>query len=209
MARTAVRSRSTSRRATRPRDRGRSKPASLARLNGHKGVSPLNSEIQRVDLQYQTAVKNFEMAVRAFQRQNFSKAAEIFEQLVDSEVRDVAERARVYLRLCQQRTGRPAAAPRTAEEYYAQGVASLNGRNLELAIEQLGKADKLKPKQDYIRYALAAARALQGNPDAALEHLEAAIALRPENRIHVRRDEDFQGLVSDPRFRRLLYPAGS
>jgi tetratricopeptide (TPR) repeat protein len=85
----------------------------------------------------------------------------------------------------------------------------LNGRNLELAVEQLGKADKLKPNQDHIRYALAAAQALQGNVDAAIEHLEAAVTLRPENRIHVRRDEDFQGLASDPRFRRLLYPARS
>jgi tetratricopeptide (TPR) repeat protein len=172
-------------------------------------MSPLNSEISRLDLQYQTAVRNFETAVRAFQKQNFNKAAEIFEKLVDSEVRDVAERARVHLRLCQQRTSRPATAPRSADEYYAQGVASLNGRNLELAVEQLGKADKLKPKQDHIRYALAAAQALQGNLDAAIEHLEAAVTLRPENRIHVRRDEDFRGLASDPRFRRLLYPAGS
>jgi hypothetical protein len=32
--------------------------------------------------------------------------------------------------------------------------------------------------------------------------------LRPENRIHARRDEDFQGLAVDPRFRRLIHPAG-
>ncbi|MGA3165798.1 MAG: hypothetical protein ABSF14_06730 [Terriglobia bacterium] len=172
-------------------------------------MSPLNSEIQRVDLQYQAAVRNFETAVRAFQKQNFHKAAEIFEKLVDSEVRDVAERARVHLRLCQQRTRRPATAPRSADEYYAQGVASLNGRNLELAVQQLGKADKLKPNQDHIRYALAAAQALLGNLDTAIEHLEVAVTLRPENRIYVRRDEDFRGLASDPRFRRLLHPAGS
>lgn len=172
-------------------------------------MSPLNSEIQRVDLQYQAAVRNFETAVRAFQKQNFHKAAEIFEKLVDSEVRDVAERARVHLRLCQQRTRRPATAPRSADEYYAQGVASLNGRNLELAVQQLGKADKLKPNQDHIRYALAAAQALLGNLDTAIEHLEVAVTLRPENRIYVRRDEDFRGLASDPRFRRLLHAAGS
>jgi tetratricopeptide (TPR) repeat protein len=172
-------------------------------------MSPLNSEIQRVDLPYQAAVRNFETAVRAFQKQNFRKAAEIFEKLVESEVRDVAERARVHLRLCQERTRRPATTPRSADEFYAQGVASLNRRNLELAVEQLGKADKLKPNQDYIRYALAAAQALLGNLDAAIEQLEAAVTLRPENRIHMRRDEDFRGLASDPRFQRLLYPAGA
>ena len=50
--------------------------------------------------------------------------------------------------------------------------------------------------------------ALAGNSDEAIAHLEAAFALRPENRIHARRDEDFQGLSADPRFRRLIYPAG-
>ena len=45
--------------------------------------------------------------------------------------------------------------------------------------------------------------------DEALAHLEAAFALRPENRIYARRDEDFQGLADDPRFRRLVNPAGT
>jgi tetratricopeptide (TPR) repeat protein len=172
-------------------------------------MSHIDPDKRRIDAQYQTAVRNFETAVRAFQKQNYDKAAEIFEKLVNSETREVAERARVHLRLCQQRTGRAAPAPRSAEEFYTLGVACLNARNLELAVEQLSKADKLKPNQDHIRYALAAAHALQGNADAAIEHLAAAVTLRPENRIQARRDEDFQRLVSDLRFRRLLYAAGS
>ena len=161
-----------------------------------------------MDVHYQNAIKNYEIGVRAFHKQNYGKAAEIFEKLVDHDARDVAERARVHLCLCVQRTGRPFPAPKSADGYYTLGIASLNGRDLELAIEQLGKADKLQPNQDHIRYALAVAHALQGNLDAALEHLEAAVTLRADNRIHARRDEDFQGLSSDPRYRRLIYPAG-
>jgi UDP-glucose 4-epimerase len=44
---------------------------------------------------------------------------------------------------------------------------------------------------------------------AALEHLQVAVTLRPENRFHARRDDDFQCLASDPRFRRLMSPFGS
>jgi tetratricopeptide (TPR) repeat protein len=160
-------------------------------------------------VRYQTAIRNFETGVRAFQKQNYLKAAEVFEKLVDGDARDVAERAQVHLRLIRQRTGRPAPTPKSAEEYYALGVACLNARNLAQALEHLAKADKLKPNQDHIRYALAVLHALGGNPDVAFTHLEAAFTLRPENRIHARRDEDFQGLVADPRFRRLIYPAGS
>ena len=171
-------------------------------------VSPLPQR-SHADVPYQTAVRNFEVGVRAFQKQDYHKAAEVFEKLVDIDARDVAERAQLHLRLCRQRTGRPAAAPKSADEYYALGVACLNARDLGRAVEYLGKADKLKPNQDHIQYALAVSYALGGNADVAFAHLEAAFTLRPENRFHARRDEDFQGLTSDPRFRRLIHSAGS
>jgi tetratricopeptide (TPR) repeat protein len=163
---------------------------------------------RQVNLEYQAAIKNFETGVRAFQKQNYDKAAEIFERLVDSTARDVADRAQVHLRLCRQRTGRPAPLPKSADDYYTLGVACLNAREFALGVEHLRKADKMKPHQDYIQYALAVSHSLAGNPDAAIVHLEAAFALRPENRIHARRDEDFRGLADDPRFRRLMYLAG-
>ena len=147
--------------------------------------------------------------MRAFHKQNYDKAAEVFEKLVDIDARDIAERAHVHLRLCRQRTARTGAGPKSADEYYALGIACLNARNLSQAVENLGKADKLKPNQDHVRYALAVSHALVGNADLAFAHLEAAFALRPENRIHARRDEDFQGIAADPRFRQLIYPAGS
>jgi tetratricopeptide (TPR) repeat protein len=158
---------------------------------------------------YQAAIKNFETGVRAFQKQEYSKAAEIFEKLVKSEARDVAERAHMHLRLCRQRTGRPAPLPKSADDYYTLGVACLNARDFGQATEHLSKADKIKPQQDHIHYALAVSHALGGNPDAAIAHLEAAFALRPENRIHARRDEDFRQIAADPRFRRLIYPVAS
>lgn len=173
-----------------------------------KGAAALPAERPKVDVQYQTAIKNFEIGVRAFQKQNYQRAAEIFEKLVQNDARDVAERAHVHLRLCRQRTGRAAPHPKSADDFYALGVACLNARQFNMAVENLVKADKMKPRQEHIQYALAVSHSLGGNSDAAITHLEAAFTLRPENRIHARRDEDFQGLATDPRFRRLIYPAG-
>jgi hypothetical protein len=45
---------------------------------------------------------------------------------------------------------------------------------------------------------------LRGNADAALEHLAVAIQLRPSNRYLAARDQDFQSLGGDGRFRQLL-----
>jgi tetratricopeptide (TPR) repeat protein len=174
----------------------------------HGRFSPGEIERQWIDAQYQVAVKNFEAAVRAFQKQKFQKAMRLFENLADSEFAEVMQRARVYMRLCQQKVGRTGPAPRTAEEYYTLGVAALNARELERAIEHLDKAEKLRPNKDHIQYALAAAHSLRGNVNSALEHLKAAIKLRPEDRFQARRDEDFQGLASDSRFRHLVYAGG-
>jgi tetratricopeptide (TPR) repeat protein len=174
---------------------------------GHEArISPQRTH---ADVEYQTAIKNFAVGVRAFQRQDYVRAAVIFEKLVDSDARDVAERAQMHLRLCRQRTRRSAPAPKSADDHYALGIACLNVRNLGQAVEHLSKADKIKPNQDHVHYALAVSHALGGNTDAAFAHLEAAFALRPENRIHARRDEDFQGLLEDPRFRRLVSSAES
>ena len=201
-------SRPAKRNRVKARGRRPARRPSAARA-GHKPPAPIDAEKQRLQLQYEAAVRNYDAAVRAFRRENYDKAAEIFEKLLASGVRDVADRAQVHLRLCKQRITRPPALPKSADELYALGVASLNGRNLELAAAQLGKADKIKPNQDHIRYALAATHALRGEIDAALEHLQAAVTLRPENRFHARRDDDFQCLATDPRFRRLMSPIAS
>jgi tetratricopeptide (TPR) repeat protein len=197
---------------SRPRAHSRPRPSVRrgARVRiGPEGASPEVAERQRIDARYRAAVKSFEIAARAFRKRNYAKAKEIFGRLVNGEVRDVAERARIHLRLCEQKLSRPAPARRGAEDYYNLGVAALNARDLGAAIESLSKADKLKPNQEHVRYALAAAHALQGNADSALEHLKAALTLRPANRIQARYDEDFQGLADEPRFKRLVYPEAS
>jgi hypothetical protein len=80
---------------------------------------------------------------------------------------------------------------------------------MEQAIECLSKADKSAPDHEHIKYALAAAHAIQGNTDVALEHLKIAITLRASNRYQARYDDDFQTLSSDPRFKRLIHSGES
>jgi tetratricopeptide (TPR) repeat protein len=178
-----------------------------ASTSGRNGGSGREAEKLRPDVRFLAAIKNFELGSRALQRQNYGKAKEIFEKLVQGEVREVAEPARVRLQLCRQKLSRSAPGPKSAEYYYTLGVVALNTRHLDEAVEHLGKAHKLRSNQEHVRYALAAAQALRGNAESALEHLKAAIALRPANRIQARHDEDFQALATDSRFRALVYPA--
>jgi len=162
------------------------------------------AEIDRSDPQFQAALKSFTAAARHFHKQNYEKAQELFEKVASSEVRELAVRARVHLALCENKLGRQAPAPKSATDFYDLGVAELNARHLERAIEYLNKADKSTPDREHVQYALAAAHALQGSTDIAVAHLKAAIALRPGNRYQARYDEDFQPLATDPRFQRLI-----
>jgi tetratricopeptide (TPR) repeat protein len=169
-----------------------------------QAANPTPAYLWQPDAVFHTAVKNFELGARAFHKQNYGKAKEIFEKLASSRVAGVAERARVHLRLCEQKLSRPVPPPKKPEELYALGVGALNLRRLDDAIVYLNKAQKSAPKLEHISYALAAAYSLRGDAEDALLHLKAAINLRPQNRIQAKRDEDFQGLAMDARFRDLV-----
>lgn len=162
------------------------------------------AERARVDGQFRAALKSFETATRLFQKRNYDKAKELFEKLAEGPVPEIAERARVHSSLCEQRLRSAERGPKTADELYTMGVAELNARNLDQAIEYLNKADKMSPSQEHIRYALAAAHAVRGNVETALEHLKASIALRSKNRAQARHDQDFAALAADSRFKRLI-----
>lgn len=163
-----------------------------------------SSETQRIHGKYLAGVRSFEAGVRMFQKQNYEKAKEVFEKLLEGSTVEVRSRAQVYLHLCKQKLAQTELSLRTPEDYYDLGVTQLNARQVEAALENLTRANKLRPNQEHIRYALAAAHALAGNADAAIEHLTAAIELRPNNRYQASKDEDFHSLASDPRFTRLI-----
>jgi tetratricopeptide (TPR) repeat protein len=155
------------------------------------------------DGQLLAAVKHFEAAVLYFQKESYGKAKEILKRLADTAPPEVADRARVHLRLCEQRSA-TASAPKTAADNYLFGVAELNAGRQESAADYLEKAHQQEPKREDVCYALAACYALQGKADAALEFLKVAVDLRPQNRFQARQDADFESLAGNPRFRELV-----
>lgn len=155
------------------------------------------------DIEREAALKNFGTAVRYFQKRDYERATELFEKVAAGPVREIADRARVHLSFCERQRHQEKL-PKTAEACYTRGVAALNSREFDRALEYLNKSDKMVPGQEYVHYALAAVYGLQGDPDNAFNHLAEAIRLRPQNRVQARHDEDFRALSADPRFDRLL-----
>lgn len=155
----------------------------------------------------QQQLKLYEEALGYFHEQKFARAQQALERVLEGPSKELADRAKVHLRICEQRISKlPAAAPKTAEDHYTQGVALMNLGRWDEAREHLDRARKAAPKADHIVYAMAALDCLTGEADSAMENLKIAIQLRPENRYHARNDEDFAFLQEDPRFTELLYP---
>lgn len=152
-------------------------------------------------------LKSYEEALKYFQQQKFLRAKQLLEHVLEGPSKELGDRARTHLRVCEQRISRPPIPVlKSAEDHYTQGIALMNLGRWDEAREHLDRALKAAPKADHIVYAMAALDCLTGEADSAMENLKTAIQLRPENRYHARNDEDFSFLQEDPRFTELLYP---
>lgn len=155
----------------------------------------------------QQQLKVYEEGLKQFQQQKYHKAKQAFEKVLEGPGGELIDRARMHLRICDQRISRPTLpAVKSSEDHYTHGVALMNLGRWDEAREHFDRALKASPKADHIVYAMAALDCLTGEADAALDKLKLAIQLRPENRYHARNDEDFSFLQEDPRFTELLYP---
>jgi len=152
-------------------------------------------------------MKSYEEALKYFQQQKFTRAKPLLERVIEGPTKELQDRARVHLRICEQRISRPPVAVlKSAEDNYTQGVALMNLGRWDEARDHLDRARKAAPKADHVVYAMAALDCLTGEADSAMQNLKIAIQLRPENRYHARNDQDFAFLLEDPRFTELLYP---
>jgi tetratricopeptide (TPR) repeat protein len=144
--------------------------------------------------------------MRLFHARLLQQARDLFQQAVEGPERDVAQRARVHIAMCDRRLRQEAPALRSADDYYNYAVALINTRKLAEARQHLERALEIAPGADHIHYALALAQALGGDLSGAHENLRRAIEIEPRNRIMARQDADFAPLANQPPFDALLYP---
>lgn len=152
------------------------------------------------------AVAIYERGVQALQRHDYTAAAGYFKQVLDGypDERELLERARLYLRVCERETSRQPPVPKSpAERVYAATVA-LNSGDHSGAIDNLQRALGDDPDSDHAHYTMAVALGMRGRTQEALEHLRHAIAINPENRALARQDPDLDVLRSDATFRSVL-----
>jgi tetratricopeptide (TPR) repeat protein len=155
---------------------------------------------------YYEAIALYESGVRALQKHDFQQAATQFKAVLDRypEERELHERARLYLRVCERETAKRPAGPQTPQERVYAATLSLNAGDHAGALEHLRRALDEAPDHDYAHYIMAVALTMRGQPGEALGHLRRAVSLNPDNRALARQDPDLEPLRADEGFQESI-----
>jgi outer membrane protein assembly factor BamD (BamD/ComL family) len=161
---------------------------------------------------YYEAVALYERGLEALQRHAYAQATSLLESVLREypEERELHERVRLYLQICQRQATQRETAPQTIDERLYAATLSINGGKYDQAIAHLRLVRDEDPDNDHAIYMLAVAHAQRDEHAEAVAHLERAIALNPENRALARNDPDLEPLRDDDAFRAALEaPSGS
>jgi tetratricopeptide (TPR) repeat protein len=152
------------------------------------------------------AVAIYERGVQALQRHDYQGAAGFFRTVLERypEERELLERARLYLRVCERETERQQPAPKTAAERVYAATVALNSGDHSGALDHLQRALSEDPDSDHAHYIMAVALGMRQRSDEAMDHLRQSIALNPENRNLARQDPDLEPLRDHHAFKDAL-----
>jgi outer membrane protein assembly factor BamD (BamD/ComL family) len=155
---------------------------------------------------YFEAVALYERGLEALQRHDYQGAANLFESVLRQypEEKELHERVRLYLNICQRQATPKEATPQTLDERLYAATLAINGGRYDEAIVHLRLVRDEDPDNDHALYMLAVAHAQRDEHAEAVAHLERAIALNPDNRALARTDPDLDPLRDDEAFRAAL-----
>ena len=155
---------------------------------------------------YFEAVATYERGLEALQRHDYGQAASLFESVLRQfpEEKELHERVRLYLNICERQAAAHAVSPQTIDERLYAATLAINGGNYDQALSHLRLVRDEDPDNDHALYMLAVAHAQRGELAEAVAHLERAIALNPESRGLARTDPDLDPLRDDEAFRAAL-----
>lgn len=148
----------------------------------------------------------YERGLQALQRRDFAAAADALRNVIDRypDERELLERARLYLKVCERELEPKQTTPKTADEWVYAATVSLNAGDEVSAFRHLQRALAEDNRHDHAHYMMAVASARRGDTAAALDHLRQAVSLNPENRSLARQDADLEALREQPAFKAVL-----
>jgi Tfp pilus assembly protein PilF len=148
----------------------------------------------------------YERGLQALQRRDFAASAEALRNVIERypDERELLERARLYLKVCERELEPKEPAPKTPDEWVYAATVALNAGDETAALRHVQKALSEDARHDHAHYMMAVITARRGDTAAALEHLRQAVTLNPENRSLARQDPELESLRADVTFRSVI-----
>lgn len=155
---------------------------------------------------YHEAVAMYERGLQALQRRDFAASADALRTVIERypDERELLERARLYLKVCERELEPKEPAPKTADEWVYAATVALNQGDEANALLHLQRALAADARHDHAHYMMAVASARRNDVSAALDHLRRAVALNPENRSIARQDPELDSLREAAAFKAAL-----
>ena len=183
---------------------GRPKPADALRSSGSRPLESGNGRpgpsasaaVPQIRAGHVDALALYEEGVAALQAHEFPRASTLLRSVISRypDERELHERVRLYLNICERHMTPRATSPSTPEERVFAATLALNAGNYDAALEHLRTASSESPEHDHALYMLASVLALRDEVDEAVPLLLRAIELNPDNRTLARHDPDLGAL---------------
>jgi len=142
------------------------------------------------------AVALYEEGVAALQAHEYPRASSLLRSVLSRypEERELHERVRLYLNVCERHMAPRAASPTTPEERVFAATLAVNAANFDEALAHLRAATSELPEHDHALYMLASVLAQRDQVEEAVPVLLRAIELNPDNRSLARHDPELEVL---------------
>jgi len=166
--------------------------------------APPSSQTRRST--YVDAVALYERGLEALQQHDYAAALDKLNSVLRlyPEEKELHERVRLYLNVCERHVAPSAPAPVTVQDRLYAATLAINGGRYDEALMHLRLVRDEDPDNDHALYMLAVAHAQRDELAEALAHLERAFALNSENRAIARQDPDLDPLRQHETFRAAL-----
>ena len=153
----------------------------------------------------ENARKDYDRGVAALQKKKLEEAERHFLDLIQKypEEKELVDRARVYVMVCERQRQDPRPALTEPEDFYYAAVLEKNRGNVHEAIEHAKRAAR-KNGGGRVDFLLACCYAQQGDLVTVLGHLQKAIEEDQRHRVLARHDRDFDPVRETPEFQKLL-----
>lgn len=152
--------------------------------------------------EYQKTLAAYNLVMKDFHKKHYEKASQSIMAFLEkcSSEKELVDRARIYLKICENQLKKAPEALKTFDDYYESSIIKINENEPDEALKLLEKAQKMKPEEGKIFFLMADALCLMEKEDECLGNLRKAIQIDESFAVLAQNEPDFEPLWNNKKF---------